>query len=91
MAGQLRARRPTGKAGGDHDDVGVLEGSLEAVVGGEVAGGDGGGGDVGEILSNTGGVDDIVQGELVDEGARLEEQRQGLADSAGGTENNWAM
>jgi hypothetical protein len=33
---------------------------------------------VGQIGSDTGGVDDIVEGELVDELAGLEEQRQWL-------------
>lgn len=36
------------------------------------------GGDVGQVGGNTGGVDDIVEGELVDKGAELEEQGQGL-------------
>ena len=38
----------------------------------------GGGGDVREIGSDTGGVDDIVEGELVNEGRELEEEGQGL-------------
>lgn len=36
------------------------------------------GGDVGEIGSNTGGVDNIVEGELIDERAGLEEEGQRL-------------
>jgi hypothetical protein len=31
-----------------------------------------------KIGGNTGGVDNIVEGELVNEGARLEEKREGL-------------
>ena len=36
------------------------------------------GGDVGEIGGNTGGVDNIVEGELIDERAELEEEGQRL-------------
>lgn len=99
----------TGNTSGDDDDVGILEGGLGAVVGGEVAGGFlmrqvsarfcgvrgvfmslattsakpvlatyGGGGDVREIGSDTGGVDDIVESELVNERRELEEEGQGL-------------
>ena len=35
-------------------------------------------GDVGEIGGNARGVDDIEQGELIDEWAKLEEEGQGL-------------
>ena len=38
----------------------------------------GGGGNVREIGSDTGGVDDIVEGELVNERRELEEEGQGL-------------
>lgn len=38
----------------------------------------GGGGDVRQVGRDTGGVDDIVEGELVDEGAELQQQREGL-------------
>jgi hypothetical protein len=37
------------------------------------------GGDVGEIGGDTGGVDHIVQSELIDERARLQQQREGLS------------
>jgi hypothetical protein len=37
-----------------------------------------GGGDVGQVGRNTGSVDDIVEGELVDEGRSLEEEGQRL-------------
>lgn len=40
---------------------------------------------MGEIGGDTWGVDDIVEGELVDERAGLEEEREWLADTAGGT------
>ena len=40
-----------------------------------------------KVGSHTGGVDDIVEGELVDERAGLEEEGQRLADSATGTED----
>ena len=36
------------------------------------------GGDVGEIGSNTGGIDNIVEGQLIDERAVLEEEGQRL-------------
>jgi hypothetical protein len=39
-----------------------------------------GGGDVGKVGSNTRGVDNIVQSQLVDVRAALEEQGQGLAN-----------
>jgi hypothetical protein len=42
---------------------------------------------VGEIRSNAGGVDNIVEGELVDDGAGLAEKGERLADSSGGTEH----
>jgi len=38
------------------------------------------GGDVGEVSSNTGGVHDIVEGELIDEGAQLHKQGKRLAE-----------
>lgn len=87
----------TGNASGDDNDVGILEGRLGALVGGEVAGcflrrqlsvanlicpGGGRthrvGGDVREVGGNTGGVDNIVEGELIDERGELQEQGQGL-------------
>lgn len=33
---------------------------------------------MGKIGSDTGGVDDIVEGELIDERAELQQQREGL-------------
>ena len=41
------------------------------------------GGDVGEVGSDTGSVDDIVQGELINQRAELEEEGQGLLSSQG--------
>jgi len=43
------------------------------------------GGDVGQISGDTWSVDDIVESELVDERASLEEKRQGLTNATGGT------
>lgn len=87
----------TGNASGDDNDVGILEGRLCALVGGEVAGcflrrqlsvasleflgnarTHGVGGDVRQVGGNTGGVDNIVEGELIDERGELQEQGQGL-------------
>jgi len=44
--------------------------------------------DVGEISSNTGSVDNIVEGQFGDERRDLEEQRERLADSSRGTSDN---
>lgn len=75
----------TGNASGDDDDVGSREGLLHSIIGGEVAVDFGDGGDVGQIGRNTGSVDDIVEGEVVDLFAGLEEERQrlGVEVSAG--------
>jgi hypothetical protein len=48
-----------------------------------------GGSNVGEVGSNTGGVDNIVEGELINERRSLQEEGEGLADSASSTENSW--
>ena len=40
---------------------------------------------MGEVGGDTGSVDDIVEGEVVDERARLEEEGQWLSDTTGGT------
>jgi hypothetical protein len=74
-------RRLTGNASGDDDNVGASEGLPHAIVGGEEALDLGDGGDVGEIGGHAGGVDDIVEGELVDERAGLEEEGQRLGGS----------
>jgi len=65
-------------AGGDDDDVGAGEGVLQAVVFGEETVDLGDGGDVGEISGDAGRVDDIVEGEVVDERAGLEEEGERL-------------
>jgi hypothetical protein len=68
----------TGNASGDDDDVSASEGLLEAIVGGKEALDLGDGGDVGKVGGHAGSVDDIVEGELVDERASLEEEGQRL-------------
>lgn len=68
----------TGNAGGDDDNVGSRKRLLHSIIGGEVAFDFGDGGDVGQIGGNTGSVDDIVEGEVVDLFAGLEEERQRL-------------
>lgn len=68
----------TGNASGDDDDVSASEGLLETIVGGKETLNLGDGGDVRKVGGHTGGVDDIVEGELVDERASLEEEGQRL-------------
>lgn len=68
----------TGNASGDDNDVSASEGLLEAIVGREEALDLGDGGDVGKVGGHTGGVDDIVEGEVVDVRAGLEEEGQRL-------------
>ena len=70
--------RLTGNAGGDDNNVSASEGLLEAIVGGKEALNLGDGGDVRKVGGHAGGVDDIVEGELVDERASLEEEGQRL-------------
>ena len=70
--------RLTGNASGDDDDVSASEGVLEAIVGGKEALDLGDGGDVRKVGGHTRGVDDIVEGELVDERASLEKEGQRL-------------
>lgn len=41
--------------------------------------------DVRKVGSNTGSVDDIVEREVIDQGARLEKEGEGLANSSRGT------
>jgi hypothetical protein len=43
----------------------------------------GNGGDVGQIGSDTGGVDDIVEGKLVNQRRGLQQEREGLDDRNG--------
>jgi hypothetical protein len=71
----------TGNASRDDNDVGAGEGLLHAIVGGEVALDLGDGGDVGEVGRDAGRVDDIVERELVDVRARLEQEGEGLANA----------
>jgi hypothetical protein len=74
-------RRLTGNAGGNDDNVSASEGLPHAIVGGEVALDLGDGGDVRKVGGHAGGVDDVVEGELVDERAGLEEEGQRLRGS----------
>ena len=46
-------------------------------------------GDVRDIGSNTGSVDNIVEGELRDEGGGLEEEGEWLSDTTGRTSNDY--
>ena len=48
-------------------------------------------GDVREIRSDTGGVDDIVEGEFIDERASLQQKRERLANATRGTKNSCSM
>ena len=78
VVGYRDGRRLTGNASGDDDDVSASEGLLETVVGGKEALDLGDGGNVRKVGGHAGGVDDIVEGKLVDERASLEEEGQRL-------------
>jgi hypothetical protein len=80
VVGYRDGRRLTGNASGDDDNVSASKGLPHAVVGGKEALDLGDGGDVRKVGSHTGGVDDIVEGELVDERAGLEEEGQRLGE-----------
>jgi hypothetical protein len=75
-------------ASGDDNDVRILEGGLGAIVGWQVSGDFRLRRDVGEIGCDAGGVDNIVESQLVDEGACLEEKREGLTNATGGASND---
>ena len=77
--------RLTGDTGGDDDDLDVLKGLSELV--GLVAGGGGGSVDVRDVGSDTGSETNIVESEVRDEGVLLEEEREGLSNTARSTEN----
>ena len=70
--------RLTGNASGDDNDVSASESLLEAIVGRKEALDLGDGGDVGEVGGHAGSVDDIVEGELVNERASLKKEGQRL-------------
>ena len=76
-----------GDTGGDEDNLGTLEAAGEARRRGVVAGDGRLGVDVRDIGGNTGSATDIVEGEIGDAGVHLEEKREGLADTARGTED----
>lgn len=79
----------TGNTGGDDNDVSAGESLLHAIILGEVASNLCGSGDVRDIGSNTGGVDNIVEGELRDERRGLEEEGERLSDTTGSTSNDY--
>jgi len=68
----------TGNASRDDNDVSARESLLHAIVGGKVALDLGDGGDVRKVGGHARSVDDIVEGELVDERASLEKEGQRL-------------
>jgi hypothetical protein len=88
-------RLHTGNAGGDDDDIGASEGVLQSIVLGQVPSHDlshsvslyamvqvsthGRSGNVRDVGSDTGCVDDIVKSELRDGLVRLEQEGQWLA------------
>lgn len=45
---------------------------------------------MGQIGSNTGRVDDIVESELIDERAGLQEEGEGLSNATSGSENDYS-
>ncbi|KAI3480889.1 hypothetical protein L1887_56963 [Cichorium endivia] len=74
-----------GHAGGDDDDLDVLERLTELV--GLVSGGGGRGVDVRDVGGDTGSEAHIVEAEVGHEGILLEKQREGLSNTARGTEH----
>lgn len=75
-------------SGWDNNDIGILESELGSILLWQVAGDFSAGGDVGEISGNTWGVDNIVESELIDERAGLEEEGQWLSNSSRCTSDN---
>lgn len=92
-ATKSRKREPslTWNTSWDDDNVRILERLGHAAIGWEVALDLGDGGNVRQIRRDTWGVHDIVEGELVDERAGLEEERQRLTDTARGTCDDYSM
>ena len=79
----------TWDSSGNNDNVRALEGLLDTLsILWQVPVDLGDGGNVGQVGGHTGGVDDIVERELVDERAGLEEEGQWLADTARGTSDD---
>lgn len=78
--------RLTWDTGGDDDGVGVLESLGQRAL--AVSSDSGRGVDVREVGSDAWGIDDIVQGQMGDQIRLLQQQRQGLADTASSTANN---
>ena len=68
----------TGNTGRDDDNVGTGHGLLHAIVGWQVALDLCDRGDVGKVGGDTWGIDDIVEGKLVNEGAGLQQEGQRL-------------
>ena len=83
-----------GNSGGNHDHIGSGQSRLEAgVVGwwpgavrGQVPGDGRVGRNVGQIRGDSGGSDNVVEGQFRDIGGELEQQTQGLANSSVGSQ-----
>ncbi len=68
----------TRDTGRDHHDISTGQGLLQAIVRGKEPLNLCNGGDVGQVGRHAGGVDDIIEGELVDERGGLEEEGERL-------------
>lgn len=78
----------TGNTGRDEDDLRTLEGIAETSRGRRVVARDSAVGvDVAEVSSDTRGTADVIEGELGNTGVELQEQREGLANATGSTED----
>jgi len=77
----------SGDTSRDNNDFRTLKGLLETVILRSEASNLGVGVDVAQISSNTGRVDNIVQGEVSDSGVVLEEKGERLANTTSSTEN----
>ena len=80
--------RPTGNTSRDDNDVSTGQGLGETVISREETVNGGDGRDVREIGGDTGSVDDIVEREVVDKWAGLEEEGQRLANATSGSGND---
>jgi hypothetical protein len=80
--------RLAGNAGRNDNNIGTGQGVLQAIILGKVAGDFGNRRDVRKVGSDTGSVNNIIQGELIDQRASLQEERERLANATRGTENN---
>lgn len=80
--------RLAGDTGGNDDNVGTLDGSLNSTLVGGEALDDRLGVDVGDISGDTRSASEIVEGQLGDVVVELQEQRKGLANATSGTEDS---